>query len=500
MRLTVVAMGAESLSLEALSAFLKEKGHRVTLAFDPSLFDDANYFHIPVLHRFLDDRKGLIRRIADSKPDLIGFSVFTDNFSWALTVARQLKSNLDVPIIFGGIYASACPENVIDQDCVDMVCAGEGEYPLLEILNNMQQKVTDYGVKNIWFKKPDRSVIKNPVRPLVDLDSLPFLDKALFENEINIQRMYMTMTARGCSFACSYCSHNFLAKFHGQRDTRRRSVDSVIQELCIMKKRYSFREVGFYDSILTVNKPWTLKLLERYKNEIKVPFRAISHPLCIDEDIASALKRAGCFRVQFGVQSFNEQTKCDVLYRPEKNEQILRSFDICDKVKLRYSCDHMFGLPGESEKEQILAAKMYRNFKNRVRITCFWTTYFPKTDLVDIAYSKGLLDKNDIAAINRGESPCYIAGSHGYLKNKEMLQIFKNYEILFRAMPILPSRIIDFIIKYRLQRFFRYMPRPIILFIVDFAVMIAKTDLSGFQYVDYYLLHIRKKISNRLSH
>lgn len=492
MRLTVLFMGAESLSLEAISALLKENRHEVSLVFDPSLFDDVNYFKVPFLHRIFDDRRGLIRKVVATKPDIVGFSVITDNFNWAVSVAQDIKRVLDVPIIFGGVYPSASPEYVLAQECVDMVCLGEGEYPMLELLNSMQKGDIDYEIRNFWFKENGR-IIRNQVRPLLDLEKFPLLDKSLFEQDIDISRMYMTMTTKGCPFACSYCSQNFFAEFYGTRDLRRRSPDNVMHELLTMKKRYRFREVGFYDSIFTVNKKWTLEFMKRYKEEIKVPFRAISHPLCIDEDIARSLKEAGCHRVQFGVQTFNEKTKKEILLRPENNERIVRSFELCDKAGLRYSCDHMFGLPGESEDEQLLAAKTYRNFKNRVRITCFWTTYFPKTDLIDIAKNKGVLTDEDIEAINKAQSPCYIAGSHGYVNN-QLVKLFKNYEILFRAMPILPKRLINFILDHNLQRFFRYLPKAVTLFIVDFIVMFAKNDLSGFQYVSYYIFHIRKKL------
>lgn len=498
MKLTTLFMGAESLSLEALSAFLKQHGHEVSLVFDPSLFDDVNYFNIPVLHKIFDDRKGLIKKVVDSKPDAVAFSVFTDNFNWALSVARGIKQILNIPVIFGGIYPTAMPDYVLSQDCVDIVCVGEGEYAMLELLEGLNKNTGDYGIKNLWFKR-NGQMIRNSPRPLLDIERLPMLDKSLFEEDIDMSRMYMTMTTKGCPFACSYCSQNFMSKFNQGRDLRRRSVDNVMNELLVMKKRYNYREVGFYDSVLTVNKKWTLELMDRYKREIKVPFRAISHPLCIDENIARGLKKAGCHRVQFGVQTFNEKTKREVLLRHETNERILRSFELCDKVGLRYSCDHMFGLPGESEEDQIMAARYYNKFRNRVRITCFWTTYFPHTDLVSIARDRGELTDEDIQRINEGDSPCYIAGSHGYVRNKELLKLFKNYEILFRMMPVLPKRVCNYIIKHKLQRFFRYLPKGLTLFIVDFIVMFAKNDLSGFQYVNYYLFHIKKKLKNKIA-
>ena len=68
-----------------------------------------------------------------------------------------------------------------------MVCVGEGEYPLLELANSMANGGVDYSIKNLWFKKGGE-LIKNPTRPLVDLEKLPLWDKELFENEVEIDR------------------------------------------------------------------------------------------------------------------------------------------------------------------------------------------------------------------------------------------------------------------------------------------------------------------------
>jgi hypothetical protein len=65
-------------------------------------------------------------------------------------------------------------------------------------------------------------------------------------------------------------------------------------------------------------------------------------------------------------------------------------------------------------------------------------------------------------------------------------------------MPILPKKLINIILDHKLQKIFRYLPKGIALFIIDFIVMFVKKDLSGFQYVNYYLFHIRKKLKKSL--
>ena len=493
MKVVFCYMGTESLSLEAVSAVLKEAGHKVTLAFDPSLFDDSNYFTLPRLHKIFDERERLINQVVAEEPDLVGFCALTDTFRWCTSVADDIKKRIDVPIVFGGIYPTAVPEYVISQDSVDVVVVGEGEYPMLELVNSMERGRIDYSIRNLWFKR-NGSIIKNPVRPLVDIEKLPFLDKELFEDEIEINRMYMTLTTKGCLFNCSYCSQNFLNKFNDGRDLRRRSVDNVMQELITMKKKYNYREVGFYDSILTSKKRWLLELMERYKDEIGVTFRAISHPLCIDEEIAIALKEAGCFRVQLGIQTFNAETRKNILLRPESNKKILRCYSILDDVGLAYSCDHMFGLPGETEEDQIVAARIYGKLKERVRITCFWTAFFPNTDLVTIARDRGEIDEAKIKNIKEAKEAAYIAGQHGSIENEELIRKIKAYEILYRAMPIMPGGLTMFILDHKIQNYFVYLPKVLTLFLVDLIVCFVKKDLSGFQYISFYIMHIKRKL------
>ncbi|MFH1445575.1 MAG: radical SAM protein [Nanoarchaeota archaeon] len=496
MKFMFVCMGYENLSAQQLSAVLKQKGHEVDLAFDPALFDDKMYFYYPDLHKLLSDRNRVIKKIVDSKPDAIGFTVFTDNNEWACDIAKEVKKQLpDTPIIFGGIYPTTCPEVVIKNDFVDIVCEGEGEESLPELLDSMQKGKIDYKIRNLWFKK-DGKIIKNPQRPPVDIEKLPYYDKELFEGHVPLDRVYLTVIGRGCLFGCSFCSQNFLRKFNKGLDKRIKSVDNVMRELKIMKEKYNYREVDFKDNILTMNKEWVIELLDRYKKEIGVPFRALSHVLCMDLEIAKALKGAGCHRVQFGIQSLNEETRRKHLLRTETNEEIEKALRACDEAGLEYSCDHMFGLPGETEEDQLLAANFYKTLKKCTRVTCFWTTFFPKTDLVAIARRRNAITDKDIEEINRAKAGYYYL--EGAVKDKELKKHFRNYQMLFRLMPILPEKVVDFILRNNFHKHLYLLPQRAILLPIDLIVSFIKKDNSAFQYMNYYSLHLNKKIKRRL--
>lgn len=496
MKFMFVCMGAENLAAEQISAILKQRGHEVDLAFDPALFDDKTYFCIPFLHKLMDEKDRVIAKIINAKPDIIGFTVFTDNYEWACDVAGKVKKELkDTPIIFGGIYPTTCPEVILKNDFVDIACVGEGEKAIPELLESMEKGKIDYSIKNLWFKKDGR-IIKNSQRPLVNLNKIPHYDKELFENYVPMDRVYLTVTVRGCLFMCSFCSQNFMRKFNKGPDTRRKTVDNVINELKAMKERYHFREVDFKDNVFTMNKEWVLEFLDRYKKEIGVPYRALSHVLCMDEEIAMAMKESGCHRVQFGIQSLNEETRRKHLLRRETNEQIEKALRACDRVGIEYSCDHMFGLPGESEEDQIKAAKFYKSLKKCMRVTCFWTTFFPKTDLVDIAKRQNMICDKDIEAINAASAGYYYC--EGAVRDDENIKTFRNYQMLFRLMPILPETVVDLVLEHKLHRYLYLLPQMPILLPIDLLVSVIKTDHSAFQYMHYYFLHFKRKIKRSL--
>ncbi|MFA5259884.1 MAG: cobalamin-dependent protein, partial [Candidatus Omnitrophota bacterium] len=207
MKIAFINDSAQQLGIQYMSAVLKQHGHDVKLFMDPQLFDD-DMIRIQKFSRWLDYKKELVRRLKAYQPDLIGISVVTDFYQWACRIAMMIKEEMNVPIIAGGIHPTSVPERVLKNDCFDMVCLGEGEFPLLELADSLQRGQPDYTIRNIWFKR-DGHIIKNELRPLIeDLDTLPLPDTDLYYSaspHFKRTGLYVTMTSRGCPNACSYC-------------------------------------------------------------------------------------------------------------------------------------------------------------------------------------------------------------------------------------------------------------------------------------------------------
>ncbi len=114
--------------------------------------------HDFVLYLSVDIEK-IKREIENEKPDIIGFSCMSCLMRDILRISRELKKSFNIPIILGGPHPTLFPE-VINEDCVDIICRGEGEFAFIELLNAIEDKKDYTQIKNLYVKK-DKRVYKN---------------------------------------------------------------------------------------------------------------------------------------------------------------------------------------------------------------------------------------------------------------------------------------------------------------------------------------------------
>ena len=316
MRVLFLYRNAEWLGVEYLSSVLKAAGHETDLLFDPGAGDIE--YKLPFMERLFPVKQEMVKRIIQFRPDLVAFSCVTNMWAWTKSLAEQIKNSLDVPIIVGGIHPTLMPDAVLADEHIDMICIGEGEEALLELVNSMESGRIDTYIRNIWFKEGE-SIKRNPVRPLMqNLDELPYPDKELFYKYGCFHNRLYTMTSRGCPFNCTYCYNHAYRKtvHHGEGPyVRRRSIESVIGELMLFKQKYPIKEVYFYDDIFTLNRKWLDAFCYDYKREIGLPFKCLIRPGTISSEMAFKLKDAGLKYSDVGLESGNEGLRRKLLRR-----------------------------------------------------------------------------------------------------------------------------------------------------------------------------------------
>jgi len=422
----------EGLGIEILSSCLKKAGHRTDLILNHS--NEKNF------------KKRLAKRIIDFKPDFIGFSVMTDDYLWACETSKFIKSLKNIPIIFGGIQSTSCTEEVINNPFVDYAVFGEGEGAIIEIVENP----TKTDIKNVWIRKNNK-IFKNPKRPLIqNLDSVPFADKDLFLKEAPyLGEIYYIMTGRGCPFSCTYCFNNYMRKLYkGCNWLRRRSVENVMEELRIMKKKNKYKMVLFGDDVFTYDTEWLKEFFKLYKKEINLPFKALGHPAFITPELVSLLKYGGCIRLQLGVQTPSEKIRKEICKRNDANKIIYKAIKEVKHQGIMVQIDHLFGLPTETIEDYRNNVGFYIDIKPDY-ISDFWLQYYPNTEIIEIGKNCGDIDENLIQETIKGK----VSYPEVVLKRKEDPEILAMARF-FKWIPVLPRRISWIILKKRYYRIF----------------------------------------------
>ncbi|HMY21240.1 MAG TPA: radical SAM protein, partial [Polyangium sp.] len=498
MRVVFVALAQEQLGLSMLSAVLRRAGHETALAFNPALFGDRYYFDVPLLRDFFDRTERMIEEAVQLEPDLLAFSVLTPTYTWCLEVARRVKERTGCAVIFGGVHPSAAPEVCLENDYVDYVCVGEGEHAIVELCEQL-----DRGrhrpvkpIPNIWWKDERGDVVSGPNAAFnQDLDKLPYWDKELWEDVIDVGAHYLTMSSRGCPYRCTFCFNNFFARLPGKgggKYVRQRSVENQMNELRQMHERYRLRYIEFADDIFTVNKDWIREFTNAYKKEIGVPFQCLIHPRFIDREMARWLADAGCVHVQMGVQSVDEEYRRKTLLRNEKDDHLRQALEALRDAGLEAKLDHILGLPGEPLGAQEEARKLYAEFTPR-RIQTFWLTYVPGIDMTKQALADGILTPQDVHEIERGRTRAF---RHQHLdarsKDQGAQQFYQRYDLLFRAMPLLPASVRRRIRAEHLPALGEKTANAV-GFAFDLANVIRSLDTETLTFIEHYARQIMRQ-------
>lgn len=360
----------------------------------------------------LDLLEDLINKI---QPAYIGLSVMSSLYLESVyLVNKRIKEKFNIPIIWGGVYATLFPEETLKYG--DYVIQGEGELPLVELLDTLEAGKDPSNIENLITYNQEGEIIKNPLRPLIqDLDTLGYPkiggDKVYFIHNDAISYgdpqikgfTYELTASRGCPFACSYCSSVNLKRTYAGKGkyVRFRSVDNVMEELKAAKATIkNLKVIHFWDEIFSDEEGWIEEFKERYKKEIGIPFKIWGHPLKISERIISNLVDAGLYQIVVGIQSGSARVRKEIFHRRESQEEIINASRVLSKCKVpKVIYDFMLQHPFETLEDLKETYKLCLQLEPPFELQLHGLNFLPGTDIVDKAIDAGLLSKEELDKI-----------------------------------------------------------------------------------------------------
>jgi anaerobic magnesium-protoporphyrin IX monomethyl ester cyclase len=368
-----------------ISSVLKSAGHETSLLY---LQDEPT-------------AQALLQQISALAPSVVAFSATTHQFPYVAKYARWIKEAMPaVWTMVGGAHPTLVPEEVLNEPGIDVVCVGEGEYPVLDWVAALQEGKDVTHIPNLWLHQGDQPV-RNPLRPLIaNLDELPFADRELFGfDQILTQNdgWVDMMAGRGCPYGCSYCCNPGLRdRFKGLgKYVRFRSVDNVLSEIRALASRYVVKTLNFQDDVFTLDRDWTLQFCQEYRQQFSFPFWINTRVERInDEEMVAALAHAGCRGVRIGIESGNESLRAEILKRRMSNDEIRQAFALANKHGLNvYTCN-MLGVPGETAAMIEETIALNRELEPAdLQFSVFYP--YPMTELYDVCVRKGYLREGE---------------------------------------------------------------------------------------------------------
>ena len=376
----------------------------------------------------------LSQTLEDFQPDLVGvtcmFTLTHRSFAGACKKVRELAPN--VPIAIGGVHATNALTSPLtarqmfdDLQAVDLFFLYEGELAFrdfVRIINkeapieNLGQLILRDG--NEMVRVAERSFPEGddldviPAYDLIKPGSLSLSGKlGNFAFLKEPQDTFATILLnRGCRARCTFCS---VRNFNGA-GVRSRSVESVIEELLILRNEHGVDHVMWLDDDFLYDKKRSLQLFnEMVRRNVGITWDCTNGVLaasCSDEMIAAAAS-SGCVGLSIGMESGNPEILRKIR-KPATVEVLEEAAEVLRRYPSIFSRVFVIvGFPKETFRQITDTVNL------GVRMACDWYQIqvlqpLPNTPIFDAMVAEGMISVEQFRDVR------YYGGAYGKAAKK----------------------------------------------------------------------------------
>jgi len=306
-------------------------------------------------------RQALLRDVREGRYDLLGISLVTPHLGMMKELALAAKqARPDTLVVVGGPHATMLPEETLAIPGVDIVCEGEGERTLVELLH---AGGNPRGIAGMVYRGEDQSIVREPRRKeYEDLDLLPLPARQLYDMEDYLTHWYSmdtvrpgmrgtsVLATRGCPYSCTFCQPTISTMFGNK--LRKRDPVKIVDEIEEIRDRFRLEAFMFEDSTFILDHAWVRRICRELID------RKIGLIWCcnVRVDLASYellrdMKEAGLRKVNMGVESGSNRILCDVYDKGTTTEMVRKCLADCKQLGLKVQGYFMLGAPSETRRE-----------------------------------------------------------------------------------------------------------------------------------------------------
>ncbi len=329
-------------------------------------------------------------------PQVVGLGVYTPTRYEGFRTAQLVRETLgpDVAIVVGGPHPSAVPEDTLQRvPSIDYVVSGEGEYPMLRLVQALESGGDPDTVAGVWTRVNGNPTLCTPQTNISTLDELPFPARHLLDMQKYGTRMPSTMdkcttllTSRGCPARCIFCTRDWFS-----RKTRMHSPEYMVAEIEEIFARHGKQGIIFQDDTFTLSKKRVHALCDLILEKgLEFEWLATTRVDCLDKELMIAMQAAGCKVLTFGAESMI-QTTLDWLRKDFTTDQVRQAVDWANEIDLTVRCTYLLGVGEETEKDLMKSIAEARKLKVSKLKANVGLSIYPGTPAWPMAVEQGLL-------------------------------------------------------------------------------------------------------------
>lgn len=374
----------------------------------------------------------LKQAISDFRPDIVGITcMFTQTHRSTVNVCNEIKHLWPkLPVALGGVHITNSFVNektssilIDDLAKVDIFFLYEAELAFKQFIKVVNGQIPVHELAQVFFNSSAKKhYFPNRLTPTEeDLEIIPAHDLldtvelsrygrigsfgCLKEEET---RFTTVLSNRGCRAQCTFCS---VRNFNGV-GVRTRSVQSVIDELLLLKNEYGIGHIMWLDDDFLYNHKRALHLFnEMVRQDVGITWDCTNGVIAASctEELMAAAAESGCVGLNIGMESGNLQILREIK-KPGTVKNFLRAAEVLkqhEQINARVFL--MLGFPGETHRMILdtitVAQEMNLDWYNVTLLQPL-----PNTPIFDSMIQQGLLDEVNFQEIRYSAGPY---GKHG---------------------------------------------------------------------------------------
>jgi anaerobic magnesium-protoporphyrin IX monomethyl ester cyclase len=292
----------------------------------------------------------VIERVRKIEYDALIFRFTPTTFDSDTRIASISKKKHPSALTAGICWTLRTVPTVVLQNQIDIDVYIREEYETVasSLISALSQGNDLSTVPGIAYRNGNETKVNDPAKPLSDWDSLPLPAydllpslKNYFVNTPHGSPFTIMYASKGCPYSCIYCT---------ERNTKlkKRSAESILNELRYLKQKFNIKTVSFFDETFTIDRERAITIAECVEKEkLKIVWYCNTRVDLVDKGLLKIMYEGGCRGVSFGVESGSQK----ILDNAKKGIAVKQAEDAIECAKesgMKVYCSFIFGLPGEN--------------------------------------------------------------------------------------------------------------------------------------------------------